>query len=81
MDNRKRFNPVNFGIQYHNDKADDVYYYDGVACFHYENDVWNFSLYNDNGKVDCSEICKKRGGGGHAGAAGFRTNDLNLIIN
>jgi len=79
--NRKRFNPINFGIQYHNDKADDIYYYDGAACFHYENGLWNFSLYNDNGKVDCSEICKKRGGGGHAGAAGFRVSNINNIIN
>lgn len=65
--NKERFNPINFGINYHNDG------YDAFMCYHYANGHWNFSIYNDNGKVDCSEICKKRGGGGHRGAAGFRT--------
>lgn len=73
--NAPRFNPINFGIEYHNDKADDVYYYDGACCFHYENGKWCFSLYNDNGKVDVSVIAKKRGGGGHKGAAGFILSD------
>ena len=40
--NQERFNPINFGIDYHKDG------YDGVACFHYENGGWGFSLYNDN---------------------------------
>ncbi|MEP0266713.1 DHH family phosphoesterase [Dokdonia sp.] len=70
--NKKRFNPIHFGIAYHNDTTDDGYYYDGVCSFWLHNGKWNFSLYNDNGLVDCSEICKKRGGGGHAEAAGFQ---------
>ena len=68
--NRERFNPVNFGIDYHKDG------YDGAACFHYANGMWNFSLYNDNGKVDCSVIAKQFGGGGHKGAAGFRLENI-----
>jgi len=60
-----RLNPVNFGINYHADG------YDGFACFWYENRQFSYSLYNDNGKVDCSVIAKKRGGGGHKGASGF----------
>lgn len=32
----------------------------------------HISLYNDNGEVDCSNIAKQYGGGGHSGAAGFR---------
>ena len=64
--NRERFNPINFGIDYHRDG------YDGCACFHYADGAWNFSLYNDNGLVDCSAIAKQYGGGGHKGAAGFR---------
>lgn len=64
--NKERFNPINFGIDYHKDG------YDGAACFHYANGMWNFSLYNDNGEVDCSQIAKQYGGGGHKGAAGFR---------
>lgn len=72
--NKERFNPINFDINYHKDG------YDGAACFHYANDKWNFSLYNDNGLVDCSIICKKRGGGGHKGAAGFVTTNINQFL-
>lgn len=63
--NEVRFNPINFGIDYHKDG------YDGFACFHYQDGKFNYSLYNDDGKVDCSVIAKNRGGGGHKGAAGF----------
>lgn len=62
--NKERFNPINFGIDYHADG------YDGVACFWY-NGKYNFSIYNDNGLVDCSLIAKSLGGGGHRGASGF----------
>lgn len=71
--NKKRFNPVNFGIDYHKDG------YDGFACFHYANGMYNFSLYNDNGQVDCSVIVKSFGGGGHKGASGFRIDDLKKL--
>lgn len=70
--NQNRFNPVNFGINYHDDG------YDGFACFWYANGKYNYSLYNDNGHVDCSEIAKKRGGGGHKGASGFISNEIIL---
>ena len=63
--NRERFNPINFGIDYHKDG------YDGCACCHYADGMWNFSLYNDNGLVDCSIIAKQYGGGGHFSASGF----------
>ena len=72
--NKERFNPINFGIDYHADN------YDGCACFHFANGAWNFSLYNDNGKVDCSVIAKQFGGGGHKGAAGFLVTDINSIV-
>lgn len=72
--NKERFNPINFGIDYHKDG------YDGAACFHYANGKWNFSLYNDNGNVDCSAIAKQYGGGGHKGAAGFIIDNINDII-
>lgn len=73
--NKERFNPINFGIDYHKDG------YDGAACFHYANGKWNFSLYNDNGEVDCSIIAKQFGGGGHKGASGFVTENITHIIN
>ena len=74
--NKERFNPINFGIDYHKDG------YDGCACFHFDGTHWCFSLYNDNGTVDCSVIAKQFGGGGHKGAAGFRLNneDFNKLI-
>jgi oligoribonuclease NrnB/cAMP/cGMP phosphodiesterase (DHH superfamily) len=72
--NKERFNPINFGIDYHKDG------YDGCACFHYANGKWNFSLYNDNGLVDCSVIAKQYGGGGHAGASGFVTNNIMQFV-
>ena len=77
--NKERFNPINFGIDYHKDG------YDGVASFCYDGvaKVWRFSLYNDNGLVDCSLIAKQFGGGGHKGAAGFvlTPNQFNNLIN
>lgn len=65
-----RLNPINFGIEYHNDG------YDGFACFWYENGQFSYSLYNDNGLVDCSVLAKNKGGGGHKGASGFRTTKI-----
>ncbi len=72
--NMERFNPVNFGINYHKDG------YDGFACFWFEGGNWNASLYNDNGEVDCSAIAKRFGGGGHKGASGLRVNKLDTFL-
>lgn len=72
--NQERFNPINFGIDYHKDG------YDAFLCFHYQNSKWMFSLYNDNGFVDCSVICKENGGGGHKGAAGFVADNLDFLF-
>lgn len=71
--NKERFNPINFGINYHKDG------YEGCACFHYANGMWNFSLYNDNGEVDCSQIAKQYGGGGHFSASGFMCNNETFL--
>jgi uncharacterized protein len=68
--NQERFNPINFGIDYHLDG------YDGFACFWYDGGQYHYSLYNDNGLVDCSVIAKKRGGGGHKGASGFISKEI-----
>jgi len=37
---------------------------------------WSVSLYSDKPDIDVSEIAKKYGGGGHAGASGFVTDKL-----
>jgi hypothetical protein len=68
--NRERFNPVLVGIDYH------AMGYDGIICFWFKKDRWMFSVYNKNGQLDCSEFCKKRGGGGHKGAAGFQVDHI-----
>ena len=68
--NRTRFNPTSYGIDYSE--------YDFCACFAYDGEKWHWSLYND-GDTDVSVIAKSFGGGGHAGAAGFITDDLSLI--
>lgn len=68
--NHERFYPINFGIDYHKEG------YDGFACFWYKDGKWIWSLYNDNGEVDCSAIAKQYGGGGHKGAAGFVQSEL-----
>lgn len=65
--NKARFNPANFKIDYHTDG------YAGVLTFHYENHIFNYSIYSDYESIDCSVIAKKFGGGGHKGAAGFRS--------
>lgn len=68
--NKERFNPINFGIDYHREG------YDGCACFYFDGKQYNFSLYNDDGEVDVSKIAAIFGGGGHAGAAGFRLSPI-----
>lgn len=54
--------------------------YDGFACFWYKDNKWFFSLYNDNGNVDCSKIAKEYGGGGHKGAAGFIVDNIEEFL-
>lgn len=68
--NQERFNPVNYGIDYHSDG------YDAFICFWYVNDKFLYSIYNDNGQFDCSEFATRLGGGGHKGAAGWQSSEL-----
>lgn len=71
--NQERFNPINFGIDYHKKE------YDGFACFWYKDGKWSWSLYNDNGEVDCSVIAKQYSGGGHRGASGFVCDNKTML--
>ncbi len=50
--------------------------YDIVIPFYYDGYLWRYSLFTTSNNVDCEEIAKKHGGGGHAKAAGFQTRDL-----
>lgn len=44
--------------------------HDLMLGFEWRKDHWSISLYSESEKVNCGEIAKKFGGGGHAGAAG-----------
>lgn len=56
--------------------GDLINYYDIVGTFCYDGDSYNCSLYSTKENVNCAEICAKRGGGGHKGAAGFICKEL-----
>jgi oligoribonuclease NrnB/cAMP/cGMP phosphodiesterase (DHH superfamily) len=48
--------------------------YDGMLAFAFTQQGWKITLYSTT--VDCSEIARENGGGGHAGAAGFLCDEL-----
>lgn len=53
--------------------------YDGMMSFYFNGKHWTISLYSDREDMDCSEICKANGGGGHKGAAGFQCKELPFL--
>lgn len=59
--------------------GDRIDKYDFVSTFCYNGELFNYSVYSNKEDVDCSEICKAYGGGGHKGASGF-TYDRNIFI-
>lgn len=52
--------------------------YEVALIFYYTGKIWNFSLRSS--RVDVSELAKKYGGGGHPGASGFRTSDIEWLL-
>ena len=44
------------------------------------NGMWNMSFYTTRDDVDCSEIAKSLGGGGHCQASGTVTKELPFKI-
>jgi oligoribonuclease NrnB/cAMP/cGMP phosphodiesterase (DHH superfamily) len=42
--------------------------------FNYNAGTWKYTLYSSNNRIDVSKIAVKHGGGGHAGAAGFKSD-------
>lgn len=50
--------------------------YDAMLTFGWRKGKWTVSLYSCKEDVDVSKIAKARGGGGHAGAAGFQCEEL-----
>ena len=54
--------------------------YDAMLTFGHRQGAWTVSLYSTREDVDCSSVCKARGGGGHKGAAGFQCQELPFIL-
>lgn len=52
------------------DSVYDPEKHDLMFGFEWRKDHWSISLYSESDKVNCGEIAKKFGGGGHVGAAG-----------
>lgn len=52
--------------------------FDGKLGFVRSKDHWTVSLYSET--VDCSEIARRHGGGGHRGAAGFQCQELPFTL-
>lgn len=50
--------------------------YDIVIPYYYDGYLWRYSLFTTSENIDCEEIARKHGGGGHEKAAGFQTKDL-----
>lgn len=50
--------------------------YDAVIPFYYVNSKWKYSIFSNKDHVDCSEVAKSFGGGGHKGAAGWVSDEL-----
>lgn len=56
--------------------GDKMQKYDICIAFAYDGKLFTVSLYSEKLEIDCSVICKKHGGGGHKGAAGFTCSEL-----
>lgn len=50
--------------------------YEILCTFRSNGETIHVGVYSTNDDVHCGEICRKRGGGGHKGAAGFNCTDL-----
>ena len=55
--------------------------HDAMLTFVWRNGKYTVSLYSDKDNIDVSLICKKYGGGGHKGAAGFQCAELPFMLN
>ena len=66
--NTNRFSSLTFG--------DKMKYYDICIPFEYNGKSWSISMYTEKDDIDVSELCKTMGGGGHAKAAGFVSDEL-----
>ena len=54
--------------------------YDLMMPFIFDGVRYTVSIYTKNPDIDCSELAKKHGGGGHKGAAGFQCHELPFVL-
>lgn len=52
--------------------------YEVAILFSHSGEYWKFSLRSN--RVDVSQLAQKYGGGGHAGAAGFKRDDIEWLV-
>lgn len=53
--------------------------HDIMMPFVFTGKYWVFSIYTTKPEIDCSELAKRYGGGGHKGAAGFQVNRWEVL--
>lgn len=59
----KKDNSIAFG--------DEIRDYDLVCCYHYNGQVYKYSIYTTSNDIRCDKIAAQYGGGGHPQASGF----------
>lgn len=71
------FNSDAFSGIYDQEKHDIMvpFQYDG------KQKKWIISFYSDKENINCTEIAKQFGGGGHRGASGAQINEIDFLIN
>lgn len=58
----------------------DPFKHDIMMPFQFNGKFWTISLYSTKPEINCSEIAKSMGGGGHKAAAGFQVNNIREIF-
>ena len=59
--------------------GDKINEYDAVIPFYFDGKRWTYSIFSNKDHIDCSEVAKSYGGGGHKGAAGWTSDKLLLV--
>ena len=59
--------------------GDKINEYDAVIPFYFNGERWTYSMFSNKDHIDCSEVAKSYGGGGHKGAAGWTSDKLLLV--
>lgn len=58
---------------------DNMSNYDICMPFYYTGDKWYHSMYTEKEGIDVSALCKAMGGGGHPQAAGYVSDELDIL--